>query len=241
MKRSSVTSLLAAFLTLPSVLVSQTGTLKTPVTRISGVETVLIALEGTWHFDLYSRGNTLHIASGEREMRLLSDSTKLAWKRLLSIGHTAAPAFRDPGRRPMLVSRTLAAAFSGITGRRMLGTSWERTRTNPIPSFWLGGPTAQGVSSCSLHWRSQAVQEPMCLPSSGSLMPSISSGSHRTDGGAQSSRGSATHNTGGGLTSSCRCGRPGFGKNFVCAPARSVRVSTVAASPQVAPQLTRFR
>src|SRR2546425_597491 len=77
MKRSSVTSLLAAFLTLPSVLVSQTGTLKTPVTRISGVETVLIALEGTWHFDLYSRGNTLPIASGEREMRLLSDSTEL--------------------------------------------------------------------------------------------------------------------------------------------------------------------
>jgi len=55
MKRSSVTSLFAAFLVLPSVLVSQTGTLKTPVTRISGVATVLI------------------------KMRLLSDSTKLAW------------------------------------------------------------------------------------------------------------------------------------------------------------------
>jgi hypothetical protein len=79
MKRASVTSLFAAFLVLPSVLVSQTGTLKTPVTRISGVATVLIALEGKWHFDLYSRGDTLPIASGEREMRLLSDSTKLAW------------------------------------------------------------------------------------------------------------------------------------------------------------------
>ena len=79
MKRSSVTSLVAAFLVLPSVLVSQTGTLKTPVTRISGVATLLIALEGKWHFDLYSRGDTLPIASGEREMRLLSDSTKLAW------------------------------------------------------------------------------------------------------------------------------------------------------------------
>jgi hypothetical protein len=79
MKRSSVTRLFAAFLLLPSVLVSQTGTLETPVTRISGVATVLIALEGKWHFDLYSRGDTLPIASGEREMRLLSDSTKLAW------------------------------------------------------------------------------------------------------------------------------------------------------------------
>src|SRR5206468_3110939 len=95
----------------------------------------------------------------------------------------------------MLITRTLAAAFSGITRRRMLGTYWARTRTNPIPSFWLGGPTAQGASSCSIHLRSQAGQEPMCPPSSGSLMPSISSGSHRTAGGAQSSRGLATHNT----------------------------------------------
>jgi hypothetical protein len=79
MKRSSVTSLFAAFLVLPGVLVSQTGTLKTPVTRISGVATLLIALQGKWHFDLYSDGDTLPNASGEREMRLLSDSTKLAW------------------------------------------------------------------------------------------------------------------------------------------------------------------
>src|SRR2546428_5857448 len=108
MKRSSVTSLFAAFLVLPSVLVSQTGTLKTPVTRISGVATVLIALEGKWHFDLYSRGDTLPIASGEREMRLLSDSTKLAWTETPSIGHTAAPAFCDTGPRSMLITRTLA-------------------------------------------------------------------------------------------------------------------------------------
>jgi len=113
MKRSSVTSLFAAFLVLPSVLVSQTGTLKTPVTRISGVATVLIALEGKWHFDLYSRGDTLPIASGEREMRLLSDSTKLAW--------TETPVDRPHRGTSILGYRTAVNVDHSHAGSGFLG------------------------------------------------------------------------------------------------------------------------
>src|SRR5260370_32214475 len=36
-------------------------------------------LAGTWHFDLYSRGATGPVASGQREMRLWADSVKLTW------------------------------------------------------------------------------------------------------------------------------------------------------------------
>ncbi len=113
MQRSSVTSLVAAFLVLPSVLVSQTGTLKTPVTRISGVATVLIALEGKWHFDLYSRGDTLPIASGEREMRLLSDSTKLAW--------TETPVDRPHRGTSVQGHRTAANVDQSHAGSGFLG------------------------------------------------------------------------------------------------------------------------
>lgn len=113
MKRSSVTSLFAAFLVLPSVLVSQTGTLKTPVTRISGVATVLIALEGKWHFDLYSRGDTLPVASGEREMRLLSDSTKLAW--------TETPVDRPHRGTSVLGYQTAANVDQSHAGSGFLG------------------------------------------------------------------------------------------------------------------------
>ncbi len=42
-------------------------------------QAVIAGLAGNWHFDLYQLGHTSPVASGERQMRLLSDSTKLVW------------------------------------------------------------------------------------------------------------------------------------------------------------------
>lgn len=75
MKRSLVTHLFVALLIIPSVLASQAGDYQ----EAKGEQNVLIALQGKWHFDLYSGGRTVPVASGQREMRLLADSTKLAW------------------------------------------------------------------------------------------------------------------------------------------------------------------
>ncbi len=44
-----------------------------------GAESLLTPLVGTWHFDMYSADRHDPVASGQREMRLMSDSTKLAW------------------------------------------------------------------------------------------------------------------------------------------------------------------
>ncbi len=44
-----------------------------------GAESLLTPLVGTWHFDMYSADRHDPVTSGQREMRLMSDSTKLAW------------------------------------------------------------------------------------------------------------------------------------------------------------------
>jgi hypothetical protein len=69
--------LVAAFLALPSLLVAQAGLSNSSLP--STPQGVLGLLAGTWHFDLYSRGATGPVASGQREMRLWADSIKLTW------------------------------------------------------------------------------------------------------------------------------------------------------------------
>lgn len=49
-----------------------------PPSRVAAGE-LLRALAGTWQFRMYSAGRTDPIASGERVMHLMSDSTKLVW------------------------------------------------------------------------------------------------------------------------------------------------------------------
>src|SRR5882762_4446516 len=44
-----------------------------------GAESLLTPLVGTWHFGMYSADRHDPVTSGQREMRLMSDSTKLAW------------------------------------------------------------------------------------------------------------------------------------------------------------------
>ncbi len=69
--------LVAASLVLPSLLVAQTRQANGPLA--STPQELLRVLSGTWHFELYSQASTSPLASGQREMRLLADSTKLAW------------------------------------------------------------------------------------------------------------------------------------------------------------------
>src|SRR6266513_5477438 len=69
--------LVAALLALPGFLVAQTGPANGSLPRTP--QGLLGLLAGTWHFDLYSQASRSPVASGEREMRLLADSTKLAW------------------------------------------------------------------------------------------------------------------------------------------------------------------
>src|ERR1051325_944264 len=40
---------------------------------------VIVGLAGPWHFDMYDAGNATPAATGQRQMRLLADSTKLLW------------------------------------------------------------------------------------------------------------------------------------------------------------------
>src|SRR4029077_6112150 len=47
--------------------------------RTTQPQAVIAELAGNWHFDLFQPGHTSPVASGERQMRLLSDSTKLLW------------------------------------------------------------------------------------------------------------------------------------------------------------------
>lgn len=103
MKARSITPVIAALLTAPRLLVCQsppvsnTSTLgffdqiapfglrnllpsmKAPDLSTGGVQALVIALAGKWRFDVFSLNQAAPIASGQREMQLLDDSTKLAW------------------------------------------------------------------------------------------------------------------------------------------------------------------
>jgi len=69
--------LVAASLVLPGLLVAQAR--QANGSLASTPQELLRVLSGTWHFELYSQASTSPLASGQREMRLLADSTKLAW------------------------------------------------------------------------------------------------------------------------------------------------------------------
>ena len=101
MKARSITLVIAALLTVPSLLVCQnppvsnTSTFgfftptfglfalipskKAPDSSTGGVQALVIALAGKWRFDVFSLSQAAPIASGQRDMRLLDDSTKVAW------------------------------------------------------------------------------------------------------------------------------------------------------------------
>ncbi len=79
MKARSVTYLIVALLALPSLLPSQAVVSHAPPLSNGGVEALMITLAGKWRLDVYSDGHSVPVASGQREMRLLEDSTKLAW------------------------------------------------------------------------------------------------------------------------------------------------------------------
>ena len=69
-----VASSLASSPLLSQALTSNASLVTTPQPRA-----VIAGLAGNWRFDLYQLGHTSPVASGQREMRLLRDSTKLVW------------------------------------------------------------------------------------------------------------------------------------------------------------------
>lgn len=79
MNTRSLNSAIAALFLLSTPLVGQ-GRISSP-TRQSVPEphTIIPELAGNWRFDIYQSGRTTPIATGRRQMRLLSDSTKLVW------------------------------------------------------------------------------------------------------------------------------------------------------------------
>jgi hypothetical protein len=93
MKRPSIIHLIAPVLTLPTLLASQAGVSRAPLSSPDSVKAVMIALAGTWQFALYSSDRTVPVASGQREMQLFGDSTKLAWTETLvgqAVGTTSS-------------------------------------------------------------------------------------------------------------------------------------------------------
>jgi len=70
--------LIGALLLAPSTLVAQ-GTASVSLPRVPRPQELLLALAGAWRFEMYSRGSTRAVESGQREMRLLDDSVKLTW------------------------------------------------------------------------------------------------------------------------------------------------------------------
>jgi len=63
----------------PSPLVSQARTSRASLPSNPRPQATIAHLAGLWHFDLYTSSQTRPVTSGQRQMRLLSDSTKLVW------------------------------------------------------------------------------------------------------------------------------------------------------------------
>jgi len=80
MKAHSIAHIIvAALLLLPASLPGQARESTAPLPLSAEPRTLIPLLAGTWHFNIYSSGNTHPVSSGQRVMRLLSDSMKLAW------------------------------------------------------------------------------------------------------------------------------------------------------------------
>ena len=62
-----------------SPMVSQARPVNASLLSSVRPQAVLAELSGLWHFDLYTSSRTSPVTSGQRQMRLLSDSTKLVW------------------------------------------------------------------------------------------------------------------------------------------------------------------
>ena len=79
MNTLSVHSVIAVMFLLSSPLLSQahvSSSLRQPFPELRAI---IPELAGNWCFDIYAPGRTTPIATGRRQMRLLSDSTKLVW------------------------------------------------------------------------------------------------------------------------------------------------------------------
>ena len=81
------TSLSAVILTLPCLfvgpLLGQSTTAGRNLGHLQGSKELVAALAGSWKFELYQRGGSNPVLVGEREMRLLQDSTKLVWTEVI--------------------------------------------------------------------------------------------------------------------------------------------------------------
>ena len=71
-------SILALFF-LPTVLLKYGTARNASPPSMAAAGELLQTLAGTWQFQMYAAGRTDPIASGERVMHLMSDSSKLAW------------------------------------------------------------------------------------------------------------------------------------------------------------------
>jgi hypothetical protein len=77
MNTHSVTSVITAMFVFSSSLVSQARI--SSASPVREPDAIIPALAGSWRFDIYESGQTTPISTGRRQMRLLSDSTKLVW------------------------------------------------------------------------------------------------------------------------------------------------------------------
>src|SRR5213083_2328707 len=125
MKARSGTCVIVALLALPGLLLSQAVVSNAPPPSSGGVEALMIALAGKWRFDVYSDGHSVPVASGQREMRLLEDSTKLAWTETLvdppRIGPFVGFSFMGNWTEPV-VDRSRAG--NGVLGYNAATGAW---------------------------------------------------------------------------------------------------------------------
>jgi hypothetical protein len=146
MKRPSIIHLIAPVLTLPTLLASQAGVSRAPLSSPDFVEAVMITLAGTWHFDLYLRDRTGPVASGQREMQLFGDSTKLAWTETVvgqGVGTTSSLGYFT---QPNLDQSHVGSGFLGYnasTGDWYFLGAYTR---EPDPLVLIGRPDSSGRS-----------------------------------------------------------------------------------------------
>ena len=80
MKAHSITpAIVVALLITPASLAGQARESTEPLPLSAEPRRLIPMLAGTWRFNIYSSTNSDPVSSGQRVMRLLSDSMKLAW------------------------------------------------------------------------------------------------------------------------------------------------------------------
>ena len=99
MRAPPIMHVIVALLLSPSAVVGQARNSNTSLPSTDKAAGFLTRLAGTWRFEMYAAGQRGPVASGQREMRLMGDSTKLAWTETFDsrsdtgvgiLGHNAA-------------------------------------------------------------------------------------------------------------------------------------------------------